>query len=290
MSEATSPSTDPHRASTSRCSCTRRSAPGLYLKDTAPDVRRTCFVAAAGPRSTGAARRSGDARARPGRGRVRRADAAPAGRAPRSTHAVAAGRRSRSTAAATAAPGPRTVASATPQPAARRHGAATPVRRRARTPPGRRRRRRAAPRRCSRSPATTRCRRRRSWSGSPGSAPDELDAVHAYEAAHRQRRTILGKIEQLAGLDAWKPRVRRPRADLAALVELAQALRAELRDERGGALWETREAHAEPLDDALAGAARPRRRARRRRHDRRRRSSATASSRSRTCATARGSA
>jgi hypothetical protein len=32
-----------------------------------------------------------------------------------------------------------------------------------------------------------------------GLAPTELDAVHAYEAAHRQRRTILGKIEQLAG-------------------------------------------------------------------------------------------
>ncbi len=32
-----------------------------------------------------------------------------------------------------------------------------------------------------------------------GLAPDELDAVHAYEVAHRQRRTILGKIEQLAG-------------------------------------------------------------------------------------------
>jgi hypothetical protein len=32
-----------------------------------------------------------------------------------------------------------------------------------------------------------------------GLAPDELDAVHAYEATHRQRRTILGKIEQLAG-------------------------------------------------------------------------------------------
>jgi len=32
-----------------------------------------------------------------------------------------------------------------------------------------------------------------------GLAPGELDAVHAYEAAHRQRRTILGKIEQLAG-------------------------------------------------------------------------------------------
>jgi hypothetical protein len=27
----------------------------------------------------------------------------------------------------------------------------------------------------------------------------ELDAVHAYETAHRHRRTILGKIEQLAG-------------------------------------------------------------------------------------------
>jgi hypothetical protein len=32
-----------------------------------------------------------------------------------------------------------------------------------------------------------------------GLGPDELDAVQAYESAHRQRRTILGKIEQLAG-------------------------------------------------------------------------------------------
>jgi hypothetical protein len=31
-----------------------------------------------------------------------------------------------------------------------------------------------------------------------GLDPAELDAVHAYEATHRQRRTILGKIEQLA--------------------------------------------------------------------------------------------
>ena len=31
-----------------------------------------------------------------------------------------------------------------------------------------------------------------------GLAPSELDAVHAYEAANRRRRTILGKIEQLA--------------------------------------------------------------------------------------------
>ncbi|HET9730753.1 MAG TPA: hypothetical protein VFR41_15085 [Acidimicrobiia bacterium] len=32
-----------------------------------------------------------------------------------------------------------------------------------------------------------------------GLAPTELDLVHAYENAHRQRRTILGKIEQLTG-------------------------------------------------------------------------------------------
>ena len=32
-----------------------------------------------------------------------------------------------------------------------------------------------------------------------GLAPGELDAVRAYELAHRNRRTILGKIEQLAG-------------------------------------------------------------------------------------------
>jgi hypothetical protein len=31
-----------------------------------------------------------------------------------------------------------------------------------------------------------------------GLEPDELGAVQAYEVAHRQRRTILGKIEQLA--------------------------------------------------------------------------------------------
>jgi hypothetical protein len=33
----------------------------------------------------------------------------------------------------------------------------------------------------------------------PGLAPAELHAVQAYETAHRGRRTILGKIEQLAG-------------------------------------------------------------------------------------------
>jgi hypothetical protein len=32
-----------------------------------------------------------------------------------------------------------------------------------------------------------------------GLAASELNAIHAYEAANRQRRTILGKIEQLAG-------------------------------------------------------------------------------------------
>jgi ribosomal protein S18 acetylase RimI-like enzyme len=36
------------------------------------------------------------------------------------------------------------------------------------------------------------------------------------------------------------------------LVDLARALRTEMRDQRGGALWATREAHPEPLDDTLA--------------------------------------
>lgn len=41
-------------------------------------------------------------------------------------------------------------------------------------------------------------------------------------------------------------------AELARVVELARELRAELRAARGGALWETREARPEPLDDAFA--------------------------------------
>jgi hypothetical protein len=32
-----------------------------------------------------------------------------------------------------------------------------------------------------------------------GLPPEELDAVHRYESSHRQRRTILGKIERLGG-------------------------------------------------------------------------------------------
>jgi GNAT superfamily N-acetyltransferase len=43
-------------------------------------------------------------------------------------------------------------------------------------------------------------------------------------------------------------------ADLPALVELARALRAELRVERGGHLWETREAAPEPLVEMLRDA------------------------------------
>jgi GNAT superfamily N-acetyltransferase len=39
--------------------------------------------------------------------------------------------------------------------------------------------------------------------------------------------------------------------DLARLVELAHAMRAELEEERGGPLWATREARAEPLDAAF---------------------------------------
>ena len=41
-------------------------------------------------------------------------------------------------------------------------------------------------------------------------------------------------------------------AELARVAELARELRSELRGERGGALWETREARPEPFDDALA--------------------------------------
>ena len=40
--------------------------------------------------------------------------------------------------------------------------------------------------------------------------------------------------------------------DLDTIVALARALRSELRELRGGALWETREARAEPLADAFA--------------------------------------
>jgi GNAT superfamily N-acetyltransferase len=41
-------------------------------------------------------------------------------------------------------------------------------------------------------------------------------------------------------------------ADLARVAELAHDFRAELREQRGGPLWATREARPEPLSDALA--------------------------------------
>jgi ribosomal protein S18 acetylase RimI-like enzyme len=41
-------------------------------------------------------------------------------------------------------------------------------------------------------------------------------------------------------------------SDIPVLVELARALRAEMRQQRGGALWETREARAEPHAEVLA--------------------------------------
>jgi GNAT superfamily N-acetyltransferase len=40
-------------------------------------------------------------------------------------------------------------------------------------------------------------------------------------------------------------------SDLPTLVELARSLRTEMRDQRGGALWTTREARPEPLEAAL---------------------------------------
>lgn len=39
--------------------------------------------------------------------------------------------------------------------------------------------------------------------------------------------------------------------DIPVIVELARAMRGELRNLRGGALWETRDARPEPLDDAM---------------------------------------
>ena len=66
--------------------------------------------------------------------------------------------------------------------------------------------------------------------------------MRAYEATHRNRRTILGKIEQLASPGALMEAARDATpADVQRLVELAQELRAELRVMRGGALWELRE-------------------------------------------------
>jgi ribosomal protein S18 acetylase RimI-like enzyme len=41
-------------------------------------------------------------------------------------------------------------------------------------------------------------------------------------------------------------------ADIPVVAELARALRAEMREQRGGALWETREARAAPHAEALA--------------------------------------
>ena len=41
--------------------------------------------------------------------------------------------------------------------------------------------------------------------------------------------------------------------DLPVLIELARALRAEMIDQRGGALWATREARPEPLEETLPG-------------------------------------
>ena len=46
-------------------------------------------------------------------------------------------------------------------------------------------------------PTTTSCPRRRWSSGSKGSTAASLDAIRRYEAAHRGRKTILGKIAQL---------------------------------------------------------------------------------------------
>ena len=65
-----------------------------------------------------------------------------------------------------------------------------------------------------------------------GLAAPELDAVRAYEATHRNRRTILGKIDQLSAYGRVMEAARAATAGRPpALVELAHELRAELRDD-----------------------------------------------------------
>ena len=121
-----------------------------------------------------------------------------------------------------------------------------------------------------RSPATTRCRRRRSSSASSGC---------------RRRARRRARVRSVAPAAAHDPRQDRTARRIADPVEPARrgrpvrpprrsstwraALRAEMRDQRGGALWATREARPEPHEATPRIAARPRRRVDRRRHDRR---------------------
>ena len=87
----------------------------------------------------------------------------------------------------------------------------------------------------------------------------DLDAIRSHEVAHRARRTILGKIDQLdavrLSLRRWSTRGRATADDLPDLVELASHLRAELASYRGGALWATHDVGGEPAEVALTAAA-----------------------------------
>ena len=201
---------------------------GLFLKDTAPDVRRHVRRPRPGrdrpPPRRGAAARHDRAQPRPGRDGVRSADAC----ASASNRPSPRRRRQRR----------RAVRLARVEPGAADAGAVhhetvrprSCTRRRA-AHPGAARARARAPTTASTTAATpptpptrpapewtsvTNGDRAASSAELPipgydalsasqvverliGLAPDELDAVHAYETTHRQRRTILGKIEQLAG-------------------------------------------------------------------------------------------
>ncbi len=68
--------------------------------------------------------------------------------------------------------------------------------------------------------------------------PSELADVERFERAHRGRRTVLGKVDQLRAGAVIDPLVRRAApADRAALRSLELEARATVADERGGVRW-----------------------------------------------------
>src|SRR5262249_23096350 len=101
----------------------------------------------------------------------------------------------------------------------------------------------------SRFLGTTRCRRHRWSSDSTVSRPPN------WTRCTRTRPRIVSGARSSARSNSSPDKLENARAaaadDIATIAEWARALRAELREMRGGALWEVREAQPEPLDTAL---------------------------------------
>ena len=255
----------PDRTHARGARCTRRSASALFLNDTAPafvdmfvargraeidrrhdEVQQRVTTArslgevaiAFGPPIVAPARRSARSTRRAGaprtcsvrrRARRRAADAPLPPTAPttpsRRPRAGAAPRRRRRE-PRPPAPAPTATSAGTSNGNAReQRRAADPGLRRAVGVAGRR-----AAHRARAATSSTRCTRTRPRTGS---------------AARSSARSNSSPDSRTA----WSPPERPTADDLPALVELARALRAEMRDQRGGALWATREARPEPLDD-----------------------------------------